>query len=243
MYERPDVPKDSPNRNKVAVIVLLAVAVALVGLVMGLWRLANANSALGSSDVEQALSSASSSLGDAQALAEASGATVTGDEVETVLFVVLDGSDSSSCVATYLAAIDSTQGSAKLIFLPLDALLTSADGLTSVADTYAAGGLRGLAESLASAAAVPVSHAITMTQDGWNAFLDTAQQGSSALKRNATRLVGGIVSSDLDATGLLDIAQRAVSLGVGSSDIVDAPVTEDYLLDAAGLACLVGVLA
>ena len=91
MYERPDVPKDSPNRNKVAVIVLLAVAVALVGLVMGLWRLANANSALGSSDVGQALSSASSSLGDAQALAEASGATVTGDEVETVLFVVLDG--------------------------------------------------------------------------------------------------------------------------------------------------------
>lgn len=35
MYERPDVPKDSPNRNKVAVIVLLAVAVALAGLVMG----------------------------------------------------------------------------------------------------------------------------------------------------------------------------------------------------------------
>ena len=117
MYERPDVPKDSPNRNKVAVIVLLAVTVALAGLVMGLWRLANANSALGSSDVGQALSSASSSLGDAQALAEASGATVTGDEVETVLFVVLDGSDSSSCGAAFLAAIDSTPGSAKLIFL------------------------------------------------------------------------------------------------------------------------------
>ena len=243
MYERPDVPKSSPNRNKVAACVLVLIAVAAFVLVSALWRLANVNSALGSSDVEQTLSSASSSLGDAQALAEASGATVTGDEVETVLFVVLDGSDSSRCVATFLAAIDSTRGMAKLIFLPQDALLTSADGLTSIADTYAADGLEGLATSLTQEAAIPVSHAIVMTQDGWNAFLDTARQGGSALKANAATLVGGIVSSDLDATGLLDIAQRAVSLGVGTSDIVDAPVLEDGSLDAAGLARLAGLLA
>lgn len=128
MYERPDVPKDSPNRNKVAVIVLSPWRLRLAGLVMGLWRLANANSAIGQLGCWTGALLGILVSGDAQALAEASGATVTGDEVETVLFVVLDGSDSSSCVATYLAAIDSTQGSAKLIFLPLDALLTSADG-------------------------------------------------------------------------------------------------------------------
>lgn len=243
MYERPDVPKESPNRNKVAVVVLGVVAIGLAVLVMALWRLANVNSALGSSDVGQALSLASSSVGDAQQLADASGATVTGDEVETVLFVVQGGSDPSQAGSLFLASIDSTQGAAKLVFLPQAATLPSAVGAATLADIYVKGGLKGLASALAENAAVPVNHAITMTQDGWNAFLDTATKGSSALKTNAGKLIDGIVSSDLDAAGLLDIAQRAVSLGVGVSDIVDAPLADDSSLDCVGLAKLVGVLA
>lgn len=243
MYERPDVPKPSPNRNKVAVCVLVLIAVCVFVLASALWRLANVNSALGSSDVEQALSSATSSADAAQQLADASGATATGDEVETVLFVVQSGSDSSQAGALFLASIDSTQGTAKLVFLPPTSTLPSTNGPVALTDLYAKEGLEGLAAALAENTAVPVSHAITMTQDGWNAFLDTAQQGSSALKTSATKLVGGIVSSDLDAAGLLDVAQRAVSLGVGGSDIVDAPVADDSSLDGAGLAKLVGVLA
>lgn len=243
MYERPDVPKSSPNRNKVAVCVLVLIAVTAFVLVSALWRLANVNSALGSSDVGQALASATSSADVAQQLADASGATVTGDEVETVLFVVQSGADSSQAGALFLASMDSTQGAAKLVFLAPTATLPSADGPVALTDLYGKDGLEGLATALAASSAVPVSHAVTWTQDGWNAFLDTAQKGSSALKTNATKLIGGIVSSDLDAAELLDVAQRAVSMGIGSEDITDAPVADDGSLDAAGLARLVGVLA
>ena len=55
--------------------------------------------------------------------------------------------------------------------------------------------------------------------------------------------MGGIVKSDLDAAGLLDVAQRALSMGVSADDITDAGVADDQTLDVVGLARLVGVLA
>lgn len=243
MYERPDVPKESPNRNKIAVVVLIVVALALALLVSTLWHMANQSSALGSHDVQDALSSAATSTGDAQALADAAGATVTGDEVETVLFVVVGDASSTDVTSVYLASIDSTQGSAKLVSLQPDALLQLDSGATSLAQTYASQGLSALAGGIAAASAVPVDHAVTMTQDGWDAFLSTASGGSSALASHATELLGGIVSSDLDATGLLDIAKQAVSLGLSTSDITDAGVTDDGALDGASLARIVGVIA
>lgn len=88
-----------------------------------------------------------------------------------------------------------------------------------------------------------MDHAVIMTQEGWDTFLEVAAQGSSALKRSATKLMDGIVKSDLDAAGLLDVAQRALSMGVSADDITDAGVADDQTLDVVGLARLVGVLA
>ena len=88
-----------------------------------------------------------------------------------------------------------------------------------------------------------MDHAVIMTQEGWDTFLEVAAQGSSALKRSATKLMDGIVKSDLDAAGLLDVAQRALSMGVSADDITDAGVADDQTLDVVGLAWLVGVLA
>lgn len=243
MYERPDVPKDNPNRNKVAAVVLLVVAVALTLLVSTLWRLANSSSALGSHEVSDALASATVQEGGAQALADAAGATVTGDEVETVLFVIVPDSSSTDLSGLYVASIDSTQGAAKLTSLAPEAQLALDSGIASLHEVYASQGLGGLAGGIASTCAVPMDHAVTMTQAGWDAFLQTAAGGSSALASHATELLGGIVSSDLDATGLLDIAKRAVSLGLSASDVASVGATEDGQLDAAALARTVGVIA
>ena len=243
MYERPDVPKDNPNRNKIAVVVLVAIALGIFILGSTLWRLANVHSALGSKDVSRAVASATVSDESAQQLAEASGLTLTGDDVECVLFAVVPSGDSSELVGAYLASIDATAQSAKLVSLPVSASLTKGDATATLAQLYGDGGLASLASSLSLGCSVPVSHAVVMTQDGWSAFLDAAAQGSSALKRNATKLMGGIVKSDLDATGLLDVATKALSMGVSAEDIAEAGTAEDGLLDAAGLASLVGVLA
>lgn len=243
MYERPDVPKQNPNRNKIAIAVLVVVAVGLMVLVSTLWRLANTSSALGSHEVEDALAAATSSQDAAQALADASGATPTGDEVETVLFVVVPNTSSSDLASLYLASIDSTQGAAKLISVDPGAQVAADAGAVTLHDAYASQGLEGLASTLATACAVPVDHAVTMTQTGWDAFMQAAVGGSSALASHASELLGGIVSSDLDAGGLLDIAKRALSLGLSASDVTEAPAAEDGTLDGAGLARLVGVIA
>lgn len=243
MYERPDVPKDNPNRNKIAVVVLVAIALGIFILGSTLWRLANVHSALGSKDVSRAVASATVSDESAQQLAEASGLTLTGDDVECVLFAVVPSGDSSELAGAYLASIDATAQSAKLVSLPVSASLPKGDATATLAQLYGDGGLASLASSLSLGCSVPVSHAVVMTQDGWSAFLDAAAQGSSALKRNATKLMGGIVKSDLDATGLLDVATKALSMGVSAEDIAEAGTVEDGSLDAAGLASLVGVLA
>lgn len=243
MYERPDAPKDNPNRNKIAVAVLIVVAVALALLVSNLWRLANASSALGSHEVSDALSAASVQEGGAQALADAAGATVTGDEVETVLFVVVPDASSAELSALYVASIDSTQGVARLTSLEPAAQVTYGDASASLRDAYASWGLKGLAASIAATAAIPVDHAVTMTQAGWDAFMQAAAGGSSALASHATELLGGIVSSDLDASGLLDIAKQALSLGLSASDIASVGATDVGQLDAASLARYAGVIA
>lgn len=242
MYERPDVPKDNPNRNKIAVVVIMLVAVGLFVLGSTLWRLANVHSALGSGEVERALAAATVSDEAAQQLADAAGATRTGDDVECVLFAIVASKDSSELSGLCVASIDGTQGTARLIRLRTDALVAG-DTSSSLAQLYADKGLAGLASALASASSVPMDHAVIMTQEGWDTFLEVAAQGSSALKRSATKLMDGIVKSDLDAAGLLDVAQRALSMGVSADDITDAGVADDQTLDVVGLARLVGVLA
>ena len=239
MYERPDVPKDNPNRNKIAAVVIMLVAVGLFVLGSTLWRLANVHSALGSGEVERALAAATVSDEAAQQLADAAGATRTGDDVECVLFAIVASKDSSELSGLCVASIDGTQGTARLIRLRTDALVAAGDASSSLAQLYADKGLAGLA----SASSVPMDHAVIMTQEGWDTFLEVAAQGSSALKRSATKLMDGIVKSDLDAAGLLDVAQRALSMGVSADDITDAGVADDQTLDVVGLARLVGVLA
>ncbi len=243
MYERPDVPKDNPNRNKIAVVVIMLVAVGLFVLGSTLWRLANVHSALGSGEVERALAAATVSDEAAQQLADAAGATRTGDDVECVLFAIVASKDSSELSGLCVASIDGTQGTARLIRLRTDALVAAGDASSSLGQLYADKGLAGLASALASASSVPMDHAVIMTQEGWDTFLEVAAQGSSALKRSATKLMDGIVKSDLDAAGLLDVAQRALSMGVSADDITDAGVADDQTLDVVGLARLVGVLA
>ena len=141
MYERPDVPKDNPNRNKIAVVVLVAIALGIFILGSTLWRLANVHSALGSKDVSRAVASATVSDESAQQLAEASGLTLTGDDVECVLFAVVPSGDSSELAGAYLASIDATAQSAKLVSLPVSASLPKGDATATLVQLYGDGGL------------------------------------------------------------------------------------------------------
>ena len=250
MYERPDVPKDSPHRNLIAVIVLVVVVVAIGVLVTTLWDLANANSVLGSSDLGSAVEStipAEESIWDQ---AEAAGLTATGDEIETVLFAV--ASDDEGALATaYLAVLNNTQGTAKLLQFTSDEWIQAGEENLSVADWYAQKGAAGLASAISGSAVVPVSHIVVMTQDGWDSFMSIASKGSSALQSQSRKLSKGITQTEMDAMELVDIAQRAVTngassdsiAGVAANEVTDEEGTTHLQVDPAQLALAVGTLA
>lgn len=251
MYERPDVPKDSPHRNLIAVIVLVVVIVAIGMLVTTLWDLANANSVLGSNDLGSAVEStipAEESIWDQ---AEATGLTATGDEIETVLFAVAADDSEGSLATAYLAVLNNTQGTVKLLQFTSDEWIQAGEENLSVADWYVQKGAAGLASAISGSAVVPVSHIVVMTQDGWDSFMTIASKGSSALQSQSRKLIKGITQTDMDAMELVDIAQRAVANGASSNSIAGVAtneVTDDEgatrsQVDSAQLALAVGTLA
>ena len=251
MYERPDVPKDSPHRNLIAVIVLVVVIVAIGVLVTTLWDLANANSVLGSNDLGSAVEStipAEESIWDQ---AEATGLTATGDEIETVLFAVASDDSEGSLATAYLAVLNNTQGTAKLLQFAPDEWIQAGEENLPVADWYAQKGAAGLASAISGSAVVPVSHIVVMTQGGWDSFMSIASKGSSALQSQSRKLIKGITQTDMDAMELVDIAQRAVTngassdsiAGVAANEVTDEEGTTRLQVDSAQLALAVGTLA
>lgn len=247
MYERPDVPKLSANRNVIAAAVIAVVFVSVALLVTHLWRLANEHSKLGSSKLSDAIAAATVSPDAIAQVAEAAGVTPTGDTVEVVAFLVTADDDEKTLTGLNLAAIDDTQEKAALVSVPVDARVGTATA--SLASVYASGGAKGVTSQLA-AGVVPVSHIVVMTESGWGAFMEAAQSGAAALKRSATRLLDGIVLSDLDAQGLLDIGRRAASAGISADSVVGVPTAEAsdaagtyQQVDSAQLALAIGTMA
>lgn len=217
MYERPDVPKDNPHRNAIAVGVLVAVAVALVVLVSTLWRLANANTALGDKNLANAVASAAVS---SDAVSEAGaeyGYAASSDQITVVLFAITSDASDTTLTALRVAVLNETQAVAKLVEVPVSVPMQG-DSAT-MAQYFSSGGAEGLVSALASVGRLSVSHVVVMSESGWNAFMTVAAQGSSALTSNATQLLEGIASSDMDTSELLDIAQRALSTGLSANSI------------------------
>lgn len=211
MYERPDVPKGGPHRNLIAIIVLAVVAVALVVLVTELWRLANEHSKLGDDDLTKAVSAETVSADAISQHAAQAGVTPTNAEVETVMFSVVTGEGEDSLSALYLAVLNDTDATAKLVQVPADARVQGTS--SSLASVFAKEGASGLVSEL-TAAAVPVSHVVVMTQSGWDTFMTVAEKGGTALTKSASKLLGGIVKSDMDTQQLIEVGQRAASSGV-----------------------------
>ena len=249
MYERPDVPKGGKHRTAIAIAVLVAVAIGLVILVTTLWRLANERSSLGNSELSDAVASATVSADFLASYASSVGLTATGDSISTVLFAVVSDDDEESLTALRIAVLSETQGTAKLIEVPVQAHLTQ-DSASSLADLYASGGAKAIVGQFATSGQVALTHVVVMSASGWDAFMEVAHQGSSALASKTQELLAGILSSDMDTAELIDIAQRATSTGLTGADITAVPTEEvpdeagtHLEVDAAQLGLAIGTLA
>lgn len=249
MYERPDVPKDSPHRNLIAIVILAVVAVAVGMLVSSLWTLANTNSAMGSEELAKVVKETDPSSDTIGAFAEATGLTSTGDDIETTLFVVTP--DGASAAAVYLYVANETQASSRLMQLANDAWLQAGEENYTVADWYANQGAKGLAGAISSAAAVPVSHVVIMSETGWSSLVSIVSEGTASVSSNSAELIESIQSTDMDVTDLVDLAEKAINSAASVEAVEGVPTYEAsdeagnvwQQVDCAQLAVMVGTLA
>ena len=241
MYERPDVPKGGKHANLIAVIALVVIAIAAYFLVTNLWRLANEHSKLGDSKLSDAVAAATVEPPAAE------GHVPTGADITNVLFVLVGDGDDAPLAGLKLASLNKTQGSAKLLDIPIDVVLDQEDGTTAAlaydGTSGKAANVAALVSGVATTGGASVSHVVVMRSDGWEELMATAQSGASALASKAQDLMGAIVRSDMAAEDLLALAQDASGAGLGSAEVATVPLTDAHGIDSLALALQVGAIA
>lgn len=228
MYTRSDDPKQIPHKNLIALAVILIIGALLTFLVSNLWSLAQINSKLGDKDIQKALTNQTISSEDLALQAEERELTATGDSVTTILFAITStsGDTSGQLSGIKLAVLNETQNFAKLLDISPEASVTISESAHTLAQFYAEDGVSALAQGISYTGAVPVSHAIVISDAGWEAFMGAATQGTSTLRSQASDLLKSIEQSDMDLTDLIDTVTRATDAGLSASNIETIETSE-----------------
>ncbi len=227
-FERTDVPSPSPRRNAIGAVVCVA-ALAVAALVVGLvWNHVSQDTNLG--DV---------SLGDAigqQAAAPGAGEGYVATEgVSCTLLLTADSLDEQGATlsAARILAVNEAQGTASLVSLPTDLALTVDGGQTTLAELFSSEGYAACVVPVASAAGVSFSNVVLATSDVLEEAASLAGQGTADLVSSASGLLSRI-RTNMDATGLLSLAESLSAIGVSNLSASDAPLVAETTTDEEG---------
>ena len=234
-YSRPDVPQASPRRTAAAVAVLVVLAVLGAVLVWFLWQRANEDSALRDRELV-------ASLDGAGEVAAAEGTVPSGDTLTNVLVFLVDDVDAPrpALAGATLLCLNQTQNTASVVVLPTEMGV----GDATLAEAFARDGAAGCVAPVAQACGLGLDHVIVLDQAGWDRLEGLSGAGASELASQASELVG-MMRTDMDAAGLLELAETTRAVGLSGVERQDAPVTRDgdrVVVDAAALGLAVGAL-
>ena len=233
-FERSDVPTKSRGRTVGAIVALLVVA-AMCAVVVGvLWHFAQQGSTVGDTSLAAAVS-------DADAAEAPAGYARSGDEFENVLFLIVDDPSSSNpgLRSARLACLNTTAQLGYLVDLPIDVAM--GQGGETLAQTVASEGSAAGVTAVSQASGMPVNHVIVISQAGFDSLLSMAASGASDLMGAASELLGSMVT-DMDAFGLVSLAETLRGIGVGNLSVQDAPLAGDGSIDADAFGVAVGYL-
>lgn len=219
-FERSDVPRASTHRSVIGAVVCVAVFAAIAAVVFFLWNRVTLESRLGDKDLEGALAAQAG-----QGVAEGAGYVASGDDFEVVALFTADGLDPTGTTLTSarILAVNRTQGTAACATVPLDAKVDDETSAT-LADAYASQGYAACAGMLASAAGVPLDHAVVATGDVLEEVRAIVGSSASDLVRQASGLLSKI-RTDMDAAELLSLAEALSAAGANltSSEAILVP--------------------
>ncbi len=229
-----DAPQTSRKRTIAALCVLavLVIAVAVVGLV--LWNKAQQDTSLGDVDLATAVEDTSSV--ESSTVYDRSDANFT-----NVLFLIVEDADASTLqlASVQLACLNTSTNLGYLVYLPVDVLTSNGDTLS---DIVVQEGAAAAVSAVAESCKMSMSHVMVVDQDGFDELLNLASSSSSDLLSSASVLLESL-TTDMNVSQLVSLAQILQSIGVGNLSVIEAPLTQDgTMIDPDTLGVYVGYL-
>lgn len=233
-YYRSDVPKKSPRRNAIALVVILVVAVVAFFGIRFLWGFAQARSINADATLEKSvLASANNANIEGFAWIDSSPST---DNIDNVLLLTVD--DVSKATPTLeevaILSLNKTSSMARIATLPTPVLVEKEDGMNIAltdlfkeSGTASAGGAR-CADRLAAYEHIRFSHIIVMNTGIWKQIQDLAQDSDSLFAVTKAAEILPNIKADLDADGLLAFAKEAKAAGLLGAQTFDAYYEDWY---------------
>lgn len=228
-FDRTDVPKVGPYTNVIGAVVCVVVLVAVAVVVALVWNRVSLESHLGDRGLSDALE------GQASAVVPDGGYTASTDDVACTLLLAADSLDATGATLTsaQILSVNSTQGTATLVTVPVEVSLTAGDATTTLGELFSSQGYAACVAPLASAANVSFSHVIVTTGDVIDSAASLAGTDPGSLVRSASDLLSRM-RTDLDAAGLLSLAETLSGIGVSNLATADAPLAAGTATDEAG---------
>lgn len=230
-FERTDVPKGGAHTNLIGAIVCV-VALGLVALAVAFaWNRASLESRLG----DTALSDALGSLSRHPASDPAEGYVATGDDVSCTLLLTADSLDAQGAALTgaRILAVDATKGTAALVTVPNDLVLTVDGQQTTLAELFSSQGAAACVTPLGLAAGIGFDQVILATDNVLAQVEQIAGSGASDLVGTASELLSRI-RTNMDAGELLSLAETLAGIGTANLSVSDAPLAPETVTDATG---------
>lgn len=218
-FERTDVPRENPNRNLIALVVIAAVAVAMVLLCSTLWARVQREVHLGDNNLEDAISGVS-------AASSIDGHAASTDSFDKVLVLTTSSLGDGGCTLSgaYALVVNETQGTAVMATIPTTVKVTSSDTDYTLADLCSKSGTAAVIVPLFSATNVSFDHVI-VTKSSVDDLLTLLAGASSSSADGFVSENGSLLdtmTTDMSAEKMLTLAGELKALGVSNIGRVDA---------------------
>ena len=221
-FERIDVPREGPYRNLIGAVVCIVVIAAVAVIVSMTWNRANLESRMG----DKGLGEAISTLSQYDAAAPGSGYVETEDELHLTLLLTADSLDAqgASLTGASILSVNSTQGTASLVSVPVDLSVTVNDEAMTLAELFSSQGYSSCVVPLGVACGVRFDDVVLATGD----VLEDAA-AKQVMGENRRHCVPFVVSfPDYAPLGARRLGQVALSRLPSSNRLnpVDSPTME-----------------
>lgn len=228
-FERIDVPRESPYRNVIGVVVCVAVFALLAIIVSLTWNRVQLESRLGDSDLSDSLATQASTY------VPDGGYVASSDEIECVLLLTADSLDATGATlaSAQILSVNTTQGTAALVSVSTQVKLTVDETATTLADLYASQGYAACVAPLSTAANVSFDHVVVSTGDVLERAAALAGSDPSDLVSAASELLSQM-RTDMDAETLLSLAETLSSVGVSNVASSEAVLVAETTTDEEG---------